>query len=118
MLELIIKELSESGEGLSYWEVYNRLKEKHKMRLHKTGAKYHLEQLRRKGLLKKIGTKYKLKGAVVAHNGVLLFSNPPSLVNCPFYISCRTNDCLGDGCQFYQESEPEFRKYLDALLKK
>lgn len=116
MLELIIKELSESEEGLSYWEVYKHLGKKYNMRLHKTGARYHLEQLRKRGLLDKNGTKYKLKGAVVAYNGVLLFSNPPALVNCPWYSLCKTKDCLGDGCQFYKKSGSEFRKYLDALL--
>lgn len=116
VLNKVVRELAEAEGGLSYWEIYKALKKKHDGDIVKSHVRYYLENLREKGLVEKNGTKYSLKGPVAAYDGVILFSRPPSLLNCPFHPKCDEEGCLNRECKFYKESPEEFKRFLDVVL--
>jgi len=115
MESVIIKKLGEHEEGLSSWELWKELGGK-SSEFTRESIHYHLKKLHEKELIDKDGSKFRLKGPVAACDGVLLFSNPPTVMNCPYYEGCRIDGCLGDGCKLYEESPEEFRVYMDALF--
>jgi len=112
---VVIKKLGEHKEGLSSWDLWKELGGRDS-EFTRENIYYHLKKLHEKDLIDKDGSKFKLKGPVASCDGVLLFSNPPTVMNCPYYEKCRIEECLGDGCKLYEESPEEFRMYIKALI--
>ena len=117
MLEIIIKELSEHSEGMSYWSLYKICKNKYSVNVEQSAVRYHMEKLHKNGFLEKKGSKYILPAPVIAINGAILFTNPPAMINCPYYNSCNRNVsiCLGENCKFYNAFSDELKGYIDAI---
>jgi len=116
MIEQIIQELADHKDGLSYWEVWKEINRKYKANVDKSAVRYHLNKLHSNGLIDKVGPKYRLKGVVVGCDGVLLFTTPPAIVNCPYYNTCRTKGCLkNDGCKLLEKLGPEFLEFLESF---
>lgn len=115
MLSIIIKEIDEHGK-LSYWEIYKILRDKYKIKCDKSNIRYHLEKLRKKGFIGKEEGKYFLIAPVLCIDGVVLFTKPPAVVNCPFYKQCKCD--FRDGCQFFDSLPKEIKEFYIKLIKK
>lgn len=120
LLSLIIKELSEAPEGLSYYDVFKLIRIKYGIEIEQSSIRYHLEKLRKQNLLDKKNHKYFLPSPVIGYNGVLLFTEPPAIVNCPYYSRCKRKLCTisSNECLLYKNSSKEFRSYLENVSGK
>ena len=119
MLTMII-DLLDEYEMLSYWEIYKILKERYNINCDKSNIRYHMEKLRRMGFLGKKDSKYYLRDTTLCINGTVLFTNPPGIINCPYYNSCK-NCSFGSKkcCKFFNSLPLEFQKiYLELLNEK
>ena len=118
MLEILIKELSDNPDGLSYWSLYKECRDKYSIILEPSVVRYHLEKLHKNGFLSKRGSKYILPAPVVAINGSILFTKPPAIVNCPYYKTCnrKKSACLKDNCKFLNDFSDEFKDYLKKIF--
>jgi len=116
VIEEIISALSSSDEGLSYYAVWKALSNEFGLDVEKGTVYYHLEKLRKNGLLEKEKARYVMKGPVAAYDGIVLFSNPPAVVNCPYRDGCEEEGCLSKECDFYEEADEDFKRYLDRVL--
>jgi len=116
MLSIIIKEIDEHGE-LSYWQIYKILKEKYKIKCDKSNIRYHLEKLKKQGFIGKRGSKYFLKAPTICIDGVVLFTNPPAVVNCPYFNECKKCGFGANGCILFNSLPTEFQKYYLKLIK-
>jgi len=118
----IIRELyecaeDEEGRGLSYWNLYKIIKAKYGGDVEPSHVKYHLDQLVKNGLLKKKGPRYILESPVIGIDGMVLFVNPPVVVNCPFYDQCKSRNCAGDGCKLFELMPEGIREFYFDLIK-
>ena len=119
MLSIIIKEIDEHG-ALSYWEIYKILKNKYKINCDKSNIRYHLEKLRRNGFIGKKGSKYHLKAPTICIDGTVLFTNPPAVVNCPYFKSDGCKNCsFGEECcKLFKALPEELQNFYRKILKR
>lgn len=120
LVSMIIRELPMAGDGgLSYHEMSKVLVAKYKIKgLASPHVRYHMETLRKKGLVMKEGSKYYLESPIVSVDGIILFANPPAVINCPYFDTCDTDgECFKVGCKFFEELPEVFQKYYKKALE-
>jgi hypothetical protein len=117
---MIIRELPMEDEGgLSYHQMSKVLTTKYKIKgLASSHVRYHMETLRKKGLVMKEGSKYYLESPIVSVDGIILFANPPAVINCPYFDTCDTDgNCFRVGCKFFEDLPEVFQTYYRKVLE-
>lgn len=108
----IIKEVGESEEGLSIWDIRNMLG------ISRDVSRYRMEKMRKAGVFVKDGSKYKINEEEIESlsvvGGALMIDRNAGIdfVECPHYkIDCNCGE-LVENCKLIKELSGEMKKKI------